>query len=102
MAGSLDIAAGDIGTRRTAIEGLISNADETALDKAIDFASDFGVVFQKHQAIVISAEFSELRRSEKRGAIASDEAQRRRRNLLFEILDLLEEIVSEYQRKLTA
>lgn len=97
MAGGLDIAAGDIGKRQLAIQKLVAASQDEAFDKLIDFANDFGVVAHKHDAIVISAEYAEIRRAEKRESMDSDQIVKSQRRLRYQMLELLEEIVSRRQ-----
>ena len=60
------------------------------------------MIDQKHDAIVISREYFEYKKAEKRNIIPFDELLNRQKPIVYRSLELLEEIVQKRQRAMEA
>ncbi|HEY6817360.1 MAG TPA: hypothetical protein VI168_17625 [Croceibacterium sp.] len=96
MARSIQIPAGDIGERQSAIQKLLASSADEAFDKLIDFASDFGGRDHKNDAIIISSEYYTVQRAQDRAVISFDEYSRKKIAISYKVLELIDHIVRQY------
>jgi hypothetical protein len=90
-------AANDIKERHFEVQMLFAedNIDQ-AVKRLMDFVRDFAQDSSEHvnETIVISSSFSRLEKAERRGTLSYDEAEQKRNKLLYQALDLMEEVIA--------
>jgi hypothetical protein len=90
------VASNDIVARRAEIHSLIASDDiERATKRAMDFVQDFSSARDHiNEVIVLSASYARLDKKERQGLLDFDEAEKHRRRLLFQMLELLQDVES--------
>jgi hypothetical protein len=98
------VASNDIIARRAEIHTLIASDDiERATKRAMDFVQDFSAQRDHvNEVIVLSASYTRLDKKERQGLLDFDDAEKHRRRLLFQMLELLNDIESELASQLMA
>lgn len=91
------VASNDIAARRAEIHTLIASDDiERAAKRAMDFVQDFsGAHDHMNEVIVLSASCTRLERKERQGLLDFDDAEKHRRRLLFQMLELLNDVETQ-------
>ena len=91
------VASNDIIARRAEIHTLIASDDiERATKRAMDFVQDFsGGREHLNEVIVLSASYTRLEKKERQGLLDFDDAEKHRRRLLFQMLELLGDVENE-------
>jgi Effector-associated domain 11 len=98
------VASNDIIARRAEIHTLIASDDiERATKRAMDFVQDFSSQRDHvNEVIVLSASYTRLDKKERQGLLDFDDAEKHRRRLLFQMLELLNDIETELANQLMA
>jgi hypothetical protein len=88
------VASNDIVARRAEIHTLIASDDiDRATKRAMDFVQDFsGARDHVNEVIVLSASYTRLEKKERQGLVDFDDAEKHRRRLLFQMLELLNDV----------
>lgn len=96
------VAANDINQRTEEIQMLIASDNvPQATKRLMDYVRDFSESKDfLNEVIVISATYNRLDKQERRSLINFDEAEKRRNRLLFQMLQLIEDIQDTLASKL--
>lgn len=87
----------DILARKEEIQELIAtdNVRDAGL-RAMDFVKDFGGKSNLNEVIILRSNFNELQGRQRLNIISFDEATRQRNQILYRILDLLDQVESNF------
>lgn len=86
------ITASDFERRREELHSLMASAEiNMSINRILDLARDFTQNKERFkEAIVISANFKLLEKDFRQNSISVDELQKRRNQILYQMLDLIE------------
>ncbi len=83
----------DLGRRAEEIRTLIASDQlEHAIKRLMDFASDFADRERIREVIVLSASYTRIEKLERQEKLNFDEAERHRRKILHQALELLDNV----------
>lgn len=87
----------DILARKEEIQELIANDNiRDAVRRAMDFVKDFGDKSNLYEVIIFSNNFNQLQGLLRLSQVSFEEATRRRNQILLGILDLLDQVESNF------
>lgn len=95
------IASNNIASRAHEIRILIASDDmQNAIKKLLDYIQDFsGISESRNEAIVISSNLNNLKRESRRKTINSEQYAERRNKLLYQMLELVDEVQDDFFQK---